>query len=145
MLWFDNNAEEAVGFYLSIFKNSRRLGELRAAADNPSTRAGAILTISFELDGQPFTALNGGPSHPFTDAISFVVRVASQEELDDYWSKLTEGGSEVACGWLKDKFGMSWQVVPANIHELVSNPAVFQALMQMKKLDIAALKRAAQS
>jgi predicted 3-demethylubiquinone-9 3-methyltransferase (glyoxalase superfamily) len=119
-LWFNNNAEEAVDFYVSIFKNARRLGELRSPADNPSTRAGAVLTVSFELDGQQFTA------------------------IDHYWSRLTEGGAEVACGWLKDKFGLSWQIVPANIGELINNPKAFQAMMQMKKFDIAALKAAAQ-
>lgn len=144
-LWFESNAEEAVEFYLSVFKNSRRLGELRAAADNPSVPRGAILTVSFELDGQQFTALNGGPGHSFTDAVSFVVRCESQDEIDYYWSKLTEGGSEVACGWLKDKFGLSWQVVPARIGELIGSSKAFQALMQMKKLDIAALEHAAQS
>lgn len=145
-LWFEHNAEEAVEFYLSIFKNSRRLGEMRAAADNPSTPKGAILTISFELDGQQFTAMNGGPGHPFTDAVSFVVNCESQDEIDHYWSRLTaDGGAEVACGWLKDKFGLSWQIVPKDILDLVRHPKVFQALMQMKKLDIAALKRAAQS
>ncbi|WP_058188948.1 VOC family protein [Terracidiphilus gabretensis] len=143
-LWFNNNAEEAVDFYVSIFKNSRRHGEMRSPADNPSTRAGAVLTVSFELDGQQFTAMNGGPGHNFTDAISLVVRCESQEEIDHYWSRLTEGGAEVACGWLKDKFGLSWQIVPANIGELLNSPKAFQALMQMKKFDIAALKAAAQ-
>lgn len=143
-LWFNNNAEEAADFYVSIFKNSRRLGEMRAPADNPSTAAGVVITVSFELDGQQFTAMNGGPGHNFTDAISLVVRCESQDEIDYYWSKLTEGGSEVACGWLKDKFGLSWQIVPANIGELVKHPKGFQAMMQMKKLDIAALKAAAQ-
>ena len=144
-LWFDNNAEDAVEFYLSIFKNSRRLGELRAPSDYPSGHKGAILTIAFELDGQQFTALNGGPDHKFTDAISFVVNCTSQEEIDHYWSRLTEGGSEIACGWLKDKFGLSWQVTPTRIGELISHPKAFQAMMQMKKLDIAALERAAKS
>jgi predicted 3-demethylubiquinone-9 3-methyltransferase (glyoxalase superfamily) len=144
-LWFNSNAEEAVDFYVSIFKNSRRHGEMRAAADNPSTSKGAILTVSFELDGQQLTAMNGGPGHNFTDAISLVVRCESQEEIDYYWSRLTEGGSEVACGWLRDKFGLSWQVVPAHIGELIKSPKAFQALMQMKKLDIAALERAGQS
>ena len=145
-LWFDNNAEEAVEFYVSIFKNSRRHGEMRAAADNPSTSKGAVLTVSFELDGLQFTAMNGGPGHKFTDAISLVVRCESQEEIDHYWSRLTaDGGEEVACGWLKDKFGLSWQIVPARIGELLNSPKAFQAMMQMKKLDIAALKRAGES
>ena len=142
-LWFNNNAEEAADFYVSIFKNSHRHGEMRAAADNPSTPAGAVITVSFELDGQQFTAMNGGPGHNFTDAISLVVRCESQDEIDHYWSRLTEGGgNEVACGWLKDKFGLSWQIVPANIGELVKHPKAFQAMMQMKKLDIEGLQRA---
>jgi predicted 3-demethylubiquinone-9 3-methyltransferase (glyoxalase superfamily) len=144
-LWFDNNAEEAVEFYLSVFKNSHRLAELRAASDYPGGHKGSVLTVTFELDGQRFTALNGGESHPFTDAISFVVNCESQEEIDHYWSKLTDGGNEVACGWLKDKFGLSWQVVPTRIGELVNSPKAFQAMMQMKKLDIATLERAAKS
>jgi len=144
-LWFDANAEEAVDFYLTIFKNSRRLDLLRSSADTPSGPKGMVLTISFELDGLRFTALNGGPYCKFTEAISFVVRCDSQEELDDYWAKLTEGGSEVQCGWLKDKFGLSWQVVPARLSELIRHPKAMEAMMQMKKLDIAALEWAAQS
>jgi predicted 3-demethylubiquinone-9 3-methyltransferase (glyoxalase superfamily) len=142
-LWFDNNAEEAVAFYLSIFPNSRRLGELRNTGDAPGPKGG-ILTLSFELDGLRFTALNGGPHHQFTDAVSFVVRCDNQEEIDYYWSRLTEGGTEVACGWLKDKFGLSWQIVPARIGELLKTPQAMQALMKMKKLDIAELERATQ-
>ena len=146
-LWFDKNAEEAVDFYCSIFKNSRRLSELRNnSIDDPRmVPKGAVLTLSFELDGQKFTALNGGPDHPFTDAISFFVRCDDQAEVDYYWSRLTEGGTEVACGWLKDKFGLSWQIVPAHIMELIKHPKAMQAMMKMKKLDIAALERAAQS
>ena len=144
-LWFDNNAEEAVEFYLSIFKNSRRLDVMHAPADNPSTSRGTVLVVSFELDGQQFTAINGGPNHPFTDAVSFVVRCESQEEIDYYWSRLTHSGAEVACGWLKDKFGLSWQIIPADIAQLLSHPNAFQAMMQMKKLDIAALESAVQS
>ena len=145
-LWFDQNAGEAADFYISIFKNSRRISEMRASADLPSgIKKGSILTVSFELDGLSFTALNGGPGHPFTDAISFVVRCDSQEEIDEYWSKLTEGGAEVACGWLKDKFGLSWQIVPARIGELLSSPKAIQAMMSMKKLDIAELENAGKS
>ena len=146
-LWFDSNAEEAVDFYLGIFKNSRRVGEMRnTSADDPRVvPRGSVLTVSFELDGQKFTALNGGPAHQFTDAISFVVRCDTQDEVDYYWSKLTEGGAEVACGWLKDKFGLTWQVVPANIGELIGHPKAMQAMMKMKKLDIAELERAAKS
>ncbi|MGA7856870.1 MAG: VOC family protein [Terracidiphilus sp.] len=144
-LWFDTNAEEAVDFYLTVFKNSRRLDVLRSSADTPSGPKGMVLTVSFELDGLRFTALNGGPYHKFNEAVSFVVRCDTQEELDDYWAKLTEGGSEIACGWLKDKFGLAWQVVPARLPELVRHPKAMEAMMQMKKLDIATLERAAQS
>ena len=143
-LWFDSNAEEAVEFYLTVFKNSRRLDELRNTGDAPGPKGG-ILTVAFELDGQKFTALNGGPAFKFTEAISFVVRCDSQEEVDYYWSKLTAGGSEIQCGWLKDKFGLSWQIVPARISELLRTPKAMQAMMGMKKLDIAELERAARS
>jgi predicted 3-demethylubiquinone-9 3-methyltransferase (glyoxalase superfamily) len=143
-LWFDSNAEEAVEFYLGIFKNSRRLGEFRTVDDSHGPK-GSILTISFELDGQRFTALNGGPMFKFTEAISFVVRCDSQQEIDEYWSKLSAEGAEVQCGWLKDKFGLSWQIVPAHLTELISHPKAMQALLKMKKLDIAELERAAQS
>jgi predicted 3-demethylubiquinone-9 3-methyltransferase (glyoxalase superfamily) len=146
-LWFDKNAEEAVDFYLSVFKNSRRLSELRNnSIDDPRmVPKGGILTVSFELDGLRFTALNGGPAHQFTDAISFVVRCDSQDEVDYYWSKLTKGGAEVACGWLKDKFGLSWQIVPTRIMELIQHPKAMQAMMGMKKLVIAELEAAARS
>jgi predicted 3-demethylubiquinone-9 3-methyltransferase (glyoxalase superfamily) len=144
-LWFDNNAEEAVAFYLSIFPNSRRLGELRNTGDAPGPKGG-ILTLSFELDGLRFTALNGGPHHQFTDAVSFVVSCETQEEIDYYWLRLIEGaGAEIACGWLKDKFGLRWQVVPARIGELLSHSKAMQAMMKMKKLDIAELERAGQA
>jgi predicted 3-demethylubiquinone-9 3-methyltransferase (glyoxalase superfamily) len=141
-LWFDTNAEEAVEFYLMVFKNSRRLGELRCAEDGPVPKGG-ILTITFELDGQKFTALNGGPSYRFTEAISFVVRCDSQAEVDDYWAKLSAGGEEIQCGWLKDKFGLCWQIVPARLPELIRAPKAFQAMMKMTKLDIAELEQAA--
>ena len=143
-LWFDSNAEEAVEFYLSIFKDSRRLDEFRNAGDSSGPK-GKVLTIAFELDGQRFTALNGGPMFKFTEAVSFVVRCDSQQEVDEYWSKLSAGGSEVQCGWLKDKFGLSWQIVPARLPELIKNPKAMQAMLQMKKIDIAELERAAQS
>lgn len=143
-LWFDSNAEEAVEFYLSVFKNSRRLGELRNPGNAPGL-AGGVLTISFELDGLRFTALNGGPNFKFSEAVSFVVRCDSQEEVDDYWSKLGQGGSEMACGWLKDKFGLAWQIVPAQMPELIKHPKAMQAMMGMKKLVIADLERAARS
>ena len=141
-LWFDHNAEEAVDFYLSIFPNSRRVDELRNPGDAPGPKGG-VLTLSFELDGQPFIALNGGPAHQFNEAVSFVVNCETQEEIDEYWSKLLEGGgSEIACGWLKDKFGLRWQVTPTRIGELLRNPKAMQAMMQMKKLIIADLQRA---
>ena len=143
-LWFDSNAEEAVDFYLGVFKNSRRLDELRTGDGGPGAKD-KVLTIAFELDGQKFTALNGGPIFKFTEAVSFVVRCDSQAEIDYYWSKLTEGASESQCGWLKDKFGLSWQIVPARLPDLVKNPKAMQAMLQMKKLDIAELERAAQS
>jgi predicted 3-demethylubiquinone-9 3-methyltransferase (glyoxalase superfamily) len=143
-LWFDSNAEEAVDFYLTVFKNSRRLDELRTIDDSLGPKD-SILTIAFELDGQKFTALNGDPIFKFTEAVSFVVRCDSQQEVDDYWSKLSAGGSESQCGWLKDKFGLSWQIVPARLPDLVKQPKAMQAMLQMKKLDIAELERAAQS
>jgi predicted 3-demethylubiquinone-9 3-methyltransferase (glyoxalase superfamily) len=136
-LWFDSNAEEAVDFYISVFPNSRRLDELKNdAPDAPSK----ILTIAFELDGQKFTAMNGGPHFKFNEAISLVVRCDSQNEIDEYWAKLTAGGGEVQCGWLKDKFGLSWQIVPGNLADLVKHPKAMQAMMQMKKIDIAVLE-----
>jgi predicted 3-demethylubiquinone-9 3-methyltransferase (glyoxalase superfamily) len=143
-LWFDRNAEEAVDFYLTVFQNSRRLSELRVT-DERQGAVGSILTIAFELDGQKFTALNGGPHHSFSDAISMVVRCDSQEEVDDYWSKLSAGGQEVQCGWLRDKFGLSWQITPARLPELIQHPKAFQAMLQMVKIDLAELERAAQS
>jgi predicted 3-demethylubiquinone-9 3-methyltransferase (glyoxalase superfamily) len=143
-LWFDSNAEEAVDFYLSVFANSRRLGEVRNAYGGPGPN-GTVLTIAFELDGQKFTALNGGPLFKFTEAVSFVVRCDSQQEIDDYWAKLSAGGSDLQCGWLKDKFGLSWQIVPARIADLIKHPKAMQAMLKMKKLDIAELERAAES
>jgi len=143
-LWFDSNAEEAVEFYLTVFKNSRRLDAVRNTGDAPGPKGG-VLTIAFELDGQRFTALNGGPAYKFTEAISFVVRCDTQDEVDEYWSRLTAGGSEIQCGWLKDRFGLCWQIVPARLPELIKHPKAMQAMMGMKKLDIAELERAAKS
>jgi predicted 3-demethylubiquinone-9 3-methyltransferase (glyoxalase superfamily) len=144
-LWFDQNAEDAVEFYLSVFKNSRRISELRNTGDAPGPKGG-VLVVSFELDGQRFTALNGGPMFKFNESISFVVRCDSQDEVDYYWSKLmADGGSESQCGWLKDKFGLSWQIVPARMQQLLKTPKAMQAMMKMKKLDIAELERASQS
>jgi predicted 3-demethylubiquinone-9 3-methyltransferase (glyoxalase superfamily) len=143
-LWFDSNAEEAVEFYVSVFKNSRRLEELRNTGDAPGPKGG-ILTIAFELDGQRFVALNGGPQYKFSEAVSFVVRCETQAEVDYYWEKLTAGGQEIACGWLKDKFGLCWQVTPSQLPSLLRSPKAMQAMMKMKKLDIAELERAAES
>jgi len=143
-LWFDSNAEEAADFYVSTFPNSRKLSELRNTGDAPGPKGG-VLTVSFELDGLRFTALNGGPAYQFTPAISFVVRCDTQQEIDDYWSKLTAGGKEIQCGWLVDKFGLSWQIVPARLPELLKDSRAMQAMMKMKKLDIAELERAWQN
>jgi predicted 3-demethylubiquinone-9 3-methyltransferase (glyoxalase superfamily) len=143
-LWFDSNADEAVNFYLSVFKNSRRLDALRNSGDGPGPKGG-VLTIAFELDGQRFTALNGGPHFKFNEAVSFVVRCESQQEVDEYWSKLSAGGAESQCGWLKDKFGLSWQIVPARLPELVKNPKAMRAMMGMKKINLAELEAAAKS
>jgi len=139
-LWFESNAEEAANFYLSVFPNSRILKELRSPVDTVSGAAGSILTIEFELDGLKFVALNGGPHHAFTDAVSFVVPCDTQDEIDHLWSRLTDGGKEVACGWLRDRFGVAWQIVPRRLTEYVQHPA---AMIRMVKLDIAALERAA--
>ncbi len=144
-LWFDTSAEDAVEFYCGIFENSRKLSEFRSPAETPGGPKGMVLTISFELDGQRFTALNGGPLFKFNESVSFVVHCDSQQEVDYYWEKLTAGGSESQCGWLKDKFGLSWQIVPARLPELIKHPKALQAMMKMKKIDLAALERAAQS
>jgi predicted 3-demethylubiquinone-9 3-methyltransferase (glyoxalase superfamily) len=144
-LWFDSNAEEAVDFYLTVFDHSRRLDTLRNSTDGTHAPKGSILTIGFELDGQKMTALNGGAHFKFNEALSFVVRCDSQQDVDRYWSKLSEGGSEGQCGWLKDKFGLSWQIVPSQLPELIRHPKALEAMLGMKKLDLAELKRAAQS
>ncbi|HYK19545.1 MAG TPA: VOC family protein [Pyrinomonadaceae bacterium] len=147
-LWFDNNAEEAANFYVSVFKNSRVLGFMRNGEGGPGPK-GSVLTVEFELDGQRFTGLNGGPQFKFTEAISLVVHCETQEEIDYFWEKLSaDGGKEVECGWLKDKFGLSWQVWPNILSELMTgdkSDRVLQAVMGMKKLDIAELKRAAEA
>jgi predicted 3-demethylubiquinone-9 3-methyltransferase (glyoxalase superfamily) len=143
-LWFDADAEDAVNFYISVFKNSRRLEELRNGEGGPGPKD-SILTLTFELDGLKFTALNGGPHFKFNEAISFTVRCDTQEDVDYYWSKLTEGGSEINCGWLKDKFGLCWQIVPARLPDLIKNPNAMKAMMTMKKFNIAELERAAAS
>ncbi len=146
-LWFDDNAEEAANFYVSIFKNSKVLNVSRYGEGAPRP-ADMALTVLFQLEGQEFTALNGGPEFKFTEAISLMVNCQTQAEVDELWDKLTEGGEESQCGWLKDKYGLSWQIVPTVIGELMSDPdptkaqSVMQALLKMKKLDIAALQRA---
>ncbi len=147
-LWFDDQAEEAAALYTEIFENSRIVSTSSYGEAGPG-EAGTVLTVAFELDGQPFTALNGGPAHSFTEAISFQVDCGSQEEVDNYWSRLSEGGEEGPCGWLKDRFGMSWQIVPRRLPELLNDPdaeraeRVMSAMLQMRKLDIAALEEAA--
>ena len=148
MLWFDGQAEDAAKFYVSVFKNSRIKQITHYTGEEPADRKGQVMTVSFELDGQEFTALNGGPLFKFTEAISLVINCDSQEEIDYYWEKLTaDGGEEVQCGWLADKYGLSWQVVPSKFFaEWVSDPAglqrVMHELMQMKKLDLAKLTTA---
>jgi len=147
MLWYDNQAEEAANFYVSIFKNSRVTSISRYGDAGPGPK-GSVMVAEFELDGQKFTALNGGPQFKFTEAISLVVNCESQEEVDYFWEKLSgSGGQEVVCGWLKDKYGLSWQVVPVRLFELISDPAksdrVMQAVMEMKKHEIPKLEAAA--
>jgi predicted 3-demethylubiquinone-9 3-methyltransferase (glyoxalase superfamily) len=152
-LWFDDQAEEAARFYTGIFKNSKigkisRYGE--AGREVHGRPAGSVMTVEFELDGQPFTALNGGPLFKFNEAISFQIDCRDQKEVDYYWEKLTQGGDPSAqqCGWLKDKYGVSWQVVPAVLVDLVSDPRseksqrAMTAMLRMKKLDIGELERA---
>ena len=147
-LWFNDKAEEAANFYTSIFRNSKVNAVTRYGNAGPGPK-GSVMTANFELDGQPFVALNGGPQFPFTEAVSFVVNCENQQEIDYYWDKLTSGGGQpVQCGWLKDKFGLSWQVVPTSMSRLMQQPdparadRVMKALLRMQKIDIAALERA---
>ncbi len=146
-LWFDTQAEEAARFYTSVFPNSKITAITYYGDAGPGPK-GSVMTVAFELDGQKLTALNGGTHTKFTDAVSFVVDCHTQEEVDRYWSKLTEGGEEVACGWLRDKFGLSWQIVPKALMRLLQDKdpertqRVMRAMFQMKKLDIAALEAA---
>ena len=141
-LWFDNNAEQAAEFYLSTFPDGRRITELRCGKGGPGPE-GSILTIAIELAGQEMTFLNGGPAHKLTEAFSFVIRCKTQAEIDGYWEKfLGSGGKELACGWVRDGFGLCWQVVPENIGALLRHPKAMQAMMAMKKLDIAQLEAA---
>ena len=142
-LWFDNQAEEAIRHYSSIFKNGRVVNELR--------QGGKLMTATFELDGQQFIALNGGPHFKFSEAISLLVNCDTQQEIDYFWEKLSDGGSKSQCGWLKDRFGLSWQVVPTALGRLVTDPdpkkskAVWDALMKMSKIVIADLQKAGDS
>jgi len=146
-LWFDSNAEEAVNFYVSIFKNSKINSVNYYGVDGP-LKAGTVLTITFELDGTEFTALNGGPHFKFSEAISFVVNCDTQEEIDMFWDKLSENGEIQMCGWLKDRYGLSWQIVPGFLEEMLKGDdqektdKVMKAILQMKKLDIGILKSA---
>ena len=147
-LWFDGEAEEAARFYTSLFPNSRILDVTRFNAAGPGPE-GAAMVVRFEVNGQQLIGMNGGPGHPFTDAVSFSVSCKTQEEVDRYWNALTEGGSEVACGWLVDRYGLSWQIVPEVLPRLLADPdrerarRAMTAMMDMVKLDIAELERAA--
>jgi predicted 3-demethylubiquinone-9 3-methyltransferase (glyoxalase superfamily) len=148
-LWFDDQAEDAARFYTSVFPNSRITQVTHYGAAGPR-EAGTVMTVAFELDGRPFTALNGGPEFTFSEAISFSIECDTQDEVDGYWAALTaDGGEEGPCGWLKDRFGLSWQVVPKRLLELISDPddaaaqRAVAAMLQMRKLDIAALEDAA--
>lgn len=146
-LWFDDNAEEAVNFYLSVFKEGNILNTARYGEGSPGT-PGSVMSITFELHGQVLTALNGGPHFKFSEAISFFVTCKDQAEVDWYWNNLCEGGTESQCGWLKDKYGLSWQIVPEALGTFLGGPdpagaeRAMQAMLQMKKLDITALERA---
>jgi predicted 3-demethylubiquinone-9 3-methyltransferase (glyoxalase superfamily) len=146
-LWFDGKAEEAAHFYTGIFKNSK-IGKVMRYGDAGPGPKGAVMLVTFELEGQQFTALNGGPNYSFTPAVSFFVTCETQEEVDAFWNKLTEGGEPVQCGWLTDKYGLSWQIVPAGLIEMLQDQdaakadRVMRAMMQMVKLDIATLKQA---
>jgi predicted 3-demethylubiquinone-9 3-methyltransferase (glyoxalase superfamily) len=146
-LWFDNNAEEALNFYTSIFKNSKIVSVSRYGESGPG-QAGRVMTATFTLNGQEFMALNGGPQFKFTEAISFFVNCETQEEVDELWEKLSEGGEKGQCGWLKDKFGVSWQIVPTALGELLGDKdpekskRVMEAMLQMHKIDIEKLKQA---
>jgi predicted 3-demethylubiquinone-9 3-methyltransferase (glyoxalase superfamily) len=151
-LWFNNDAEDAVKFYVSVFKNSR-IGQIthytKESADASGQSEGTVMTIAFELDGQPFTAINGGPHFKFTEAVSFVVDCKTQKEIDTYWERLLEGGEESQCGWLKDRYGLSWQIIPTRLTELIGDPdperanRAMQAMLQMRKIDVAEIERAA--
>lgn len=146
-LWFEDQAEEAARFYTSIFKNSK-IDEISRYGEGGPAPAGSVMLVSFELDGQQFIALNGGPQFQFTEAISFVINCESQEEVDYMWARLTEGGEESMCGWLKDRYGVSWQVVPTALPELLNAPdpeaqqRVMEVFLKMKKIDLPTLRLA---
>lgn len=146
-LWFDGDAEEAADLYTSIFKNSKILNVARYGDAGPGPK-GTAMTVNFQLEGQEFIALNGGPQYKFTEAISLLVDCDTQKEVDELWSKLTAGGEESMCGWLKDKFGLSWQIIPSALFRLMSDPdpekskRVMEAMLQMKKIDVGVLERA---
>ena len=147
-LWFDGQAEEAAQFYVSVFPNSRIVSTALYPEGSPGP-AGTVMTVEFELDGQRFVGINGGPQFTFSEAISFQITCRDQDEIDHYWSRLSDGGSEGPCGWLKDRYGLSWQVVPAGMDEVFSDPdparaqRAMQAMLGMSKLDLAALRAAA--
>jgi len=147
-LWFDTEGEEAATFYSSVFPNSRIVHVARYGSAGPRPE-GTVMTVEFELDGQRFVALNGGPEFTFSEAISFQVDCETQEEVDAFWSKLSEGGEEGPCGWLKDKFGLSWQIIPTELPKLLSDPdpgraqRAMQCMLQQNKLDIEAIRKAA--
>jgi predicted 3-demethylubiquinone-9 3-methyltransferase (glyoxalase superfamily) len=146
-LWFDHSAEQAVNFYISLFKNSKILSISRYGKGAPGPE-GTVMSVNFQLEGQDFIALNGGPVYSFTPAISFFVDCATQAEVDHLWEKLTQGGEEVQCGWLKDKYGLSWQIVPSGLNELLNgkdaegSARAMQAMLQMKKIDLDKMRRA---
>jgi predicted 3-demethylubiquinone-9 3-methyltransferase (glyoxalase superfamily) len=146
-LWFDHQAEEAANFYTSLFKDSKIVSISRYGEGGPGPQ-GAVMTVNFQLEGQEFIALNGGPEFTFSPAISFFVDCATQAEVDRLWDKLTEGGEEVQCGWLKDKFGLSWQIVPSGLSDLLNGKdaegsrRAMQAMLQMKKLDLVKMRQA---
>lgn len=148
-LWFDGQAEEAARFYTSLLADSRIERILRSPAETPSGPAGMVLTVEFTLAGSRFVGLNGGPQHPFTEAVSFQIACDDQAEVDRLWAALSEGGAEIACGWLKDRWGLSWQIVPVRLWELLHDPdperarRAMEAMMGMVKIDIAGLERAA--
>ena len=141
-LWFNDNAEEAAEFYLSVFPNARKVNELRSKGTGPWP-VGGIATITIELEGQEVVLMNGGPHYQLNPAFSFFIRCDSQQEIDSYWDKLMEGGKSMACGWLTDRFGLSWQVVPRNIMDVINHPKAMEAMMGMVKMDMAALEAAA--